>query len=200
MNIEGIPEELRSEQSFSAIDADDVNKDFLMQEESGECSESAHIDATGDCGSAIKRMDLIAWRNLIQADAQDIWTSPRSREIWEFSGQSDLDDIAKKWCAYTFVWILGLSKTKEESRVRRGYAKYLKRFLKVRKSLKKKMRAAHFNEGAEKFMHLLDPTVSADAVCQDLAETVGNERESDSLVFHILKQRPDLFVTASSHL
>ena len=138
---------------------------------------------------------LDEWRKMIQDAADQIWTSPESREVWEFFGH-DADHLSENWRAYTLAWILKiLLSTPQKADIK--YSKYLKRFVKKVKKLKQEMRVAQFQTGLTKYQNLLSPSFSTLAFCTELADGVSHEKENNSVLFHIIRERADLICRQS---
>lgn len=202
LRMEGLLEELRQA-------ADSVSADMVADNDDNNNNDSHKLAATSPRATPTEAAELPVpwtehdestapitlneWRLLIQESAQELWTSSESREIWEFHGQ-DVDRIYTNWSAYTFVRFLALIKSNDRSRMQRAYQAYLDRFMAVRDVRKIKLRESRFEAGVEQYRALCgDPAVSDDRICVVIANELVRESESASLVYVLLRQRPDLF-------
>lgn len=144
------------------------------------------------------RIDLNAWRILISADAHELWTNPddSTLKVWTYFGY-DPHYLSKIFSAHTFLKVVSLLKDgRGDLRTERAYANYLAGFHQVKTTLKSRLRKDEFSMAIEKHSFLFHHNFSAARLVAHLVETVPLECECDSLIFHILTQRPDIISSA----
>ena len=170
-----------------------TTRDILPQEQRSDTIPTEKKELAAEPESECSRLKVAAWVSILKRDSEDLWKSAESKEIWEFHGQN-VCDLAKNWFAYTLVWILPLIKAEDSTLGERTYSKYISRFYAVRASKLMEMRASHYRAGVDRVSHILDPLSTSLAICDELATSVSQEKEQGSILFHILRKRPDLFL------
>ena len=180
-------------------------------------SSSSSASASSSSSSSSSRLTVNTWVSLIQSDAQALWTSPASTEIWTFHGL-DPQELGKHWSAYTLVRVsLPLTKWSSLSPAERAhrYARFVERFATVRAARQYAMRVSYFQHDVAAVMRRGENGDDDDddgvgdapvgTVCDQLARMTGrhesgvpiHESERDGVVYYVLTQRPDLFIQSS---
>lgn len=142
--------------------------------------------------------DLKTWKKQIQTDAESIWMTPESIEVGRYVGY-DPKRLSILYTAKTFIWILGLLKTGvTHTNVQRVYVKSCARACNILKDVKEQMRQDLFFAAMNKYHFALQIGCSDAAACFVLADKLPNERESNSLSFQVLRERPNLIGSSTS--
>lgn len=137
---------------------------------------------------------LLIWRKRVQEATNLIWLSSGSLYNWSYFGV-DARQLSREWYAYTLKWVLSQLKHNADKRVQKCFQKYVKRFQKVN-SLLERARQAEFELSIAKCQHLLDETSLINSPwTQEFAKLTSSvEGNVTSVLFYILRQRPDLLV------
>lgn len=141
-----------------------------------------------DADLAIERLQfkLKAWKHRIAVESCKLFSD---EALWTYF-EHDSAEIKNQWETHTADWIKKfLVQNTKDKRIESQYKKYVQRFRKLAKAMKQRKCQEDYAATVQKHLHLLDAlsTVSA----SDLVE-VGKDKEGDSALFNLLRNRPDL--------
>ena len=167
-------------------------------------SSSSSTNTNFSSSSSLRRYQrLLQWRQQVQETAHRLWRSAEACHHWSYFGL-DADTLAQEWYDFTLEWVLAhLDHGCRHQRLQKRYELYVKRFELALVALREK-RNREFVATLDKYNDLLNPSTNISSMhsghcpeaswTEDLARLATQEKDADTLLFHIVRQRPDVIV------
>jgi hypothetical protein len=127
------------------------------------------------------------WKRRLVRDAKRFWIE--QPELWAHFNL-DACTMSPSWIAYSLEWIFSLlnkDSPTQDKRTEKHYKRYIKHFKKLVIGMKRQKSRDELERGLVKHKRML---TSAQLGVEALA-SLSNEPEADSLVYRLLRERPD---------
>jgi len=188
-----------------------IQKDDVIGSNSTHTSSSSSYTTnnTNSSSYSIRRYQrLLEWREQVQATAHRLWLSPEACHHWSYFGL-DAHTLAQQWYDFTLEWVLThLDQGCRHQRMQKRYELYVKRFELALIALRER-RNMELIATLDKYNDLLNPSTTTNnsssihsgrrhrseaSWTEDLARLAMQEKDADTLLYHIVRQRPDVIV------
>jgi hypothetical protein len=179
----------RSEaQDSLAVDHDSPNQDS----EVGEKDQGPELEAIEDeAHHSLRkfRLKLALWNGLALDDAQILWSSPESQEVWSHYGY-DVRSLQEAWYAHVIEWIqVHLASGTRSKVIMKEYRRFVVRTQRLFARCQQEKRRDDLGATLGKMSKLFEPGAST---TPRGIQMLQGEREAESALFCLLRERPEL--------
>jgi hypothetical protein len=189
VNYESVMQAESETQDILAVDHGSPSQDSEAGEKVQESElEAAEAEAFKDLRKF--RLKLALWNGLALDDAQALWSSPESQEVWSHYGY-DVRSLQEAWYAYVIGWIqVHLASGTRSKVIMKEYRRFVDRTQRLFARCQQEKRKDDLAATLGNMSPLFEPGASMASSC--IQRILEVERESESALFCLLRERPDL--------